>query len=228
VGIGDSYMTAQDSTGQGFMDVYATLLKQRTGKTIELTYLADNQNTTTRVLQNLRHSSASNVDYITPISKADIIILSVGGNDSDPFGVYSKGTCSTAQALSDCLAAYSPNFSSNYDAIFNEVAKIRDGKPTTIRATSMDNPFVGWSESPTPTFGVDFFAQVADAETAAICAAATAHAAKCVDYLHIFGGADGKSDTAKYLNTDHSHPGDLGIQVIASELLKSGTDELTG
>lgn len=128
--------------------------------------------------------------------------------------------------MANCLTSDAPTFAANYEAIFTEIAKIRAGKPTTIRATSMDNPFVGWSESPSPTFGVDFTRQIADAETASICSTAKAHGALCVDYLHIFGGPDGTVDTAKYLNPDHNHPGDLGIDVIASELIKSGIAEL--
>ena len=87
--------------------------------------------------------------------------------------------------------AYAPNFARNYEAILSEIDSLRTGRPTAIRVTSADDPFVGWSEAPSKTFGVQFYRQVAEAETKVACAAATRHGAVCVDYLHIFGGADG-------------------------------------
>ena len=154
-------------------------------------------------------------------------MISVGGNDSDPFGVYPQGTCSPSQPLPECLATYAPTFAANYDSILAEVTRLRAGKPTAIRVTSADNPFVGWSEAPSPTFGVGFYAQVAQAETDAACAAATAHEALCIDYLHIFGGADGAADPAPFLGPDHAHPGDVGIQAIGEALTHLGVPELS-
>jgi hypothetical protein len=93
--------------------------------------------------------------------------------------------------------------------------------------TSADNPFVGWAQAPSPTFGMDFFAQVAAAETATACGVAKKHGAKCIDYLHVFSGKNGLADTSKYLDPDHNHPGDVGIKVIADLLSLSGTPELS-
>jgi hypothetical protein len=140
--------------------------------------------------------------------------------------VYPDGTCTPSQPASDCLNAYSPTFAANYEVILSEIEDLRDGQPTAIRVTSADNPFVGWSEAPNATFGVDFYAQVAAAQTQAACGAATAHGGLCVDYLHIFGGPDGTADPAPFLGPDHAHPGDLGIQAIADELLRLGVPEL--
>jgi lysophospholipase L1-like esterase len=67
---------------------------------------------------------------------------------------------------------------------------------------------------------------VTEAQTAAFFAIAKKHGARTVDYLHIFSGPDGLSDPARYLATDHLHPGDLGIQVIADELIRLGVPEL--
>lgn len=91
---------------------------------------------------------------------------------------------------------------------------------------SADNPFVGLPEAPSKTFGVDFFAQVAAAETEAMCAVAKKHGAQCVDFRYIFSGKDGTSDPKRYLAADHGRPGDLGIKVVAAELLRPGFPEL--
>jgi lysophospholipase L1-like esterase len=218
LGIGDSYMSAQDSHGHTFMDVFATELESSTGAPVDLRVLTGNDATSRRVREQL----AKDAGYRAAVSEADVIVLSVGGNDTDPFGVFPKGTCSRDQPAAACLAAYDPELSHNYEAILTSIESLRAGKPTAIRVTSMDNPFVGWSEAPTPAFGRDFFAHVARAETNAIFAVAAKHGAKSVDFLRVFGGRDGTHDPARYLAPDHAHPGDLGIATIASLLTALG------
>ena len=220
--LGDSFMATQNSKGQTFVDLYAAALQGSEQRTVTVDDLSDDSNTTARLLERLRTDDSTR----SSVSNADIIVISVGGNDSDPFGVYPQGTCSPTQPLPDCLATYAPTFAANYELILTEVDSLRNGQPTAVRVTSADNPFVGWSEAPTPTFGVDFYAQVAQAETDAACAAATSHAALCVDYLHIFGGPDGTADPAPFLGPDHAHPGDVGIQAISDALAQLGLSEL--
>jgi lysophospholipase L1-like esterase len=223
VGLGDSYMSAQNSKGQSFMDLYAAQLEAKLGRSVDVTSLTADNATTASVRENL----TTDTKYRDKVANADVIVISVGGNDSDPFGVYPRGTCAPGGTPAACLKAYAPTFAGNYDAILTAVSTLRAGKPTTIRVTSLDNPFVGWSQAPTPTFGKDFYAQVAAAETDTVCALATKHGAKCVDYLHIFSGKDGLADTSKYLDPDHNHPGELGLKVIADQLVRSGTPELS-
>jgi lysophospholipase L1-like esterase len=160
------------------------------------------------------------------VAAADIVLVSVGGNDSDPFAVYPPGTCTGRQSGAACLAAYAPDFADNYEAILTEIDSLRGGRPTALRVTSADNPFVGWSEAPDKGFGVRFYRQVAEAETAAACGAGTRHHGQCVDYLHVFGGRDGTQDPAPYLADDHAHPGDRGIAAIADLLVGIGVPEL--
>lgn len=222
VGLGDSFTATQNSKGQTYLDLYATALETSEGRTVNVDDRSDDANTTARLLEHLRTDEATRA----AVSKADIIVISVGGNDSDPFAVYPDGTCVPSQPLSDCLATYAPTFTANYESILTEVDRLRTGMATAIRVTSADNPFVGWSEAPTATFGVDFYAQVAEAETQAACSTATNHGAKCLDYLHIFGGPDGTADPAPFLGPDHAHPGDAGIQAITDALLRLGVAEL--
>jgi lysophospholipase L1-like esterase len=221
LGIGDSYMSAHDSNGNSFLDAYATLLKAD-GKVLNVRQLTDNQNDTNRVLESLSQPSVGAV-----VGTSDIIVLSVGGNDVDPFGVFPPGTCSPAQALSECLAAYAPKFEANLDQIVTTIEQLRRGRPTAIRILGADNPFVGWSEAPKPDFGTAFFAQVATAETKAACDVAAKHHATCIDFLHVFSGPNATDDPAKYLADDHGHPGDLGIATIAQLLHSAGLAELS-
>ncbi len=222
VGLGDSYMSAQNAKGESFMDVYAAELEKRLSRPVDLTLIASGDATSTKVMESLTSDGSTRAS----VENADVIVISVGGNDSDPFGMYPKGTCAPSQPLVACLKAYSPTLEGNYEAILASIAELRAGKPTAIRVTSMDDPFVGLPEAPSKAFARDFFAQVAEAQTEAVFAVAKKRGAKTVDYLHIFSGQDGLSDPAKYLAADHSHPGDLGIQVIADELMRLGIPEL--
>lgn len=222
VGLGDSFTATQNSKGQTYLDLYAAALQTSGGRSVTVNDLSDNANTTARLLEQLRTDEATRA----AVSKADIVVISVGGNDSDPFAVYPQGTCIPSQPLSDCLATYAPTFAANYESILTEVERLRSGLATALRVTSADNPFVGWSEAPSTTFGVDFYAQVAAAETEAACSTASKHGAKCLDYLHIFGGPDGTADPAPFLGPDHAHPGDVGIQAISDALVRLGVAEL--
>ena len=205
-----SFTATQNSNGQTYLDLFAASLEESTGRTVAVSDLSDDAATTARVADRLRTGEVTR----GTVAAADIVLVSVGGNDSDPFGVYPDGTCTPTQSASDCLNVYSPTFAANYEAILSEIEDLRDGQPTAIRVTSADNPFVGWSEAPSATFGVDFYAEVAAAQTQAACGAATAHGGLCVDYLHIFGGPDGTADPAPFLGPGSRpprrprHPGD--------------------
>jgi lysophospholipase L1-like esterase len=220
LGIGDSYMSQHDSSGNSFVDAYAELLRA-SRRDVGVAQLADGQNDTPRVLHSLENPA-----IVSVVAAADIIVLSVGGNDVDPFGIFPKGSCAPSQPWRDCLAVYAPQFEANTDKILTKIEELRDGKATAIRVLGADNPFVGWHEAPTPTFGAEFFAQVARAETNAVCEVAAKHHAVCIDILSVFSGPTGTDDPAKYLDADHSHPGDLGIATIADLLMKSGLAEL--
>jgi lysophospholipase L1-like esterase len=222
VGLGDSYMSAQDAKGRSFMDVYVAALEQRLGRSVELSLVVSGDETTARLKEQL----ASDDAVKDAVRKADVIVISVGGNDTDPFGVFPKGTCTPKQPLPACLAAYSPTLADNYETILASIESLRGGKPTAVRVTSMDDPFVGMPEAPGKTFARDFFAQVTEAQTQAVFDVGKRHGARTVDYLHLFSGKDGLADPTRYLADDHAHPGDRGIQAIADLLLALGVPEL--
>jgi lysophospholipase L1-like esterase len=221
--LGDSFTKTQDSSGKTYLDLFAAELSDQTGTTVTVDDRSDDASTSDGLADRLANDAATK----EAVAAADIVLVSVGGNDSDPFGVYPPGTCAPDQAQRKCLQTYAPRFAANYHSILDAITTLRAGRPTAIRVTSADNPFVGWSEAPDPGFGVRFYRQVAEAETAAACRIAKANGALCVDYLHIFGGPDGTQDPKPYLASDHAHPGDKGIRAIADELARIGVPELS-
>jgi lysophospholipase L1-like esterase len=85
---------------------------------------------------------------------------------------------------------------------------------------------IGWDGAPTPTFGIDFYRQVADAYTSLVCDLAPTYGAKCADFLHVFNGPDGTDDAAALLEPDHLHPSQAGRERIADVLMAVGLEPL--
>ena len=217
VALGDSIVS------EGYPQLFADLIEKQTGKAVSVASFADGSNTTATVLASLRGQA----QVRTAIEGADIVTISVGGNDADPFATYPAGTCAKGGKASACLARYAPDLGVNFEAILTEIEKLRAGKPTLIRPTSDYNPFIGWDAAPTPTFGLDFYRQVEDAETDLVCALATKHGLVCADIYHAFNGSDGTTDAAPFLASDHAHPSAAGSQRIAETLLGGGLAPLT-
>jgi lysophospholipase L1-like esterase len=222
VGLGDSIIGGGGATDNSILGQLAASITSMTGRQVVITNLGDGSNPSSGLLARLRDAP----DHRDAVAAADIVVVIVGGNDGDPFGTYPPGTCAPDQPPGECLAAYAPDLAANLDAIVGEIEVIRTGRPTAIRVGSPDyNPFVGWSEAPSPTFGADFYAQVAAALTAAACEAASAHGAQCVDVFHAFNGPNGTDDAAQFLANDHAHPGPAGVRLIADEIAKFGYPE---
>jgi hypothetical protein len=170
-------MSAQNADGRSFIRLFGTQLQAKIGRPVEVNTFAEGDSTSASVVSDLRN----NPDVRAAVAKADIIVFSVGSNDVDPFGVFPKGTCAPGQAKASCLEAYAPALKGNYEAIFTELGKIGQGHLPAVRVRSVDNPFIGMADAPSPMFGGDFFAQVAEAETDAIFAVSMKHGARAVD-----------------------------------------------
>ena len=177
--------------------------------------------------ESLLHDIKTDPTLRQRIADADIVTITIGGNDSDPAGNYPDRVCDSVQAPLDCLAVYQPTFQANIDSILSEINSLADGHAQAVRVTSPDyNPFIGWSGAPSPTMGVDFYRYAARGLTAGACLAAEEHGAKCADFLLAFNGPDGTGDAAPYLQNDHLHPSAVGADLIAQIIFDLGFEEL--
>ncbi len=215
VGLGDSILTSADDDGHTLLDLYGEHLRAVTGGTVTVRNLADGSNTTQSVLDSLVAGSAA----ASAVAAAHLVVVTVGGNDADPFGHYPAGTCSPRSRPSDCLTAYAPDLSANLTRVLARVEELKPRDATLVITSPDFNPFIGWSEAPSRTFGVDFYRQVATAETALVCRLARETHARCLDLLHLLNGVDGTADAAPYLAADHAHPGAAGVKAIADALV---------
>lgn len=218
VAFGDSIATEGVADGSSYPELYAKAIEARTGRTVSVIDLAGDATTTGSVL-----AALGSVEVTKSVALADIITITAGGNDVDPFATYPAGTCAASQAAAACLAAYNPGIEARYREILTKISTLRQGRPTVIRVTSPDyNPFIGWNQAPSDTFGVDFYRQVAAAETEVVCRVAPEFGAACADFLTPFNGEDGSADAAQYLTADHAHPDMAGRQLIADTLMATG------
>lgn len=224
VGLGDSVMETGAGDRSSIIDVFAANL---TSRGVAGSVVVDNLGDPSATSDSLRIALQSDRKMQDAVGAADIVVVSVGGNDADPFATYPPGTCTSGGDAAQCLAAYAPHLAANLDAIATEIIALRGDKPIALRFMSPDyNPFVGWDQAPRASFGADFYAQVAGAETEAACGVAQRHGGQCADVFHLFNGPDGTADAATYLADDHAHPGRTGIDAAANLLTSLGVPEL--
>jgi lysophospholipase L1-like esterase len=215
-----TYVAFGDSiVGEGYPQALADLIEHETGRSVAVSSFADGAATSASLLASLRTPGP----FRDAVAGADIVTITVGGNDADPFATYPADMCAPGGNGSTCLVRYNSDLEVNYDAILTEIETLRAGRPTLIRPTSPDyNPFIGWDAAPTPDFGLTFYRQVAEAETQLICSLATTHGMVCADFYHAFNGVDGTEDAASLLAADHGHPSAAGSELIAQIIFEGG------
>lgn len=133
------------------------------------------------------------------VARADVITVSTGFND---IGVpLPMGPTEQMKPLAKVI-----------DAILDEIASLRKGKPTALRVTELYNN------------GGSGFSALTEAANQLLCDAAAAHEGVCVNVYRAFNGADGMSDPVAMglLGDDQTHPSQLGMDLIAAELVAAG------
>ena len=133
-----------------------------------------------------------------------------------------SGTCGGADNL-DCVRALGERWATNFDASLGEIEELRDGKPTAIRLVNAANIFTSEPSIATDLgleedFASDAFALNFELLTQAVCDAAEAHDAQCVDVRPILNGPDLDQPT------DENSPENM--QAIADALVETGLAEL--
>jgi lysophospholipase L1-like esterase len=226
--LGDSVAAGGEGPdGLSFGESLAVEVEKLAGRPVELLLRADPPETSASLLEKIR----TNARLRGELAGADLITVSVGGNDSDPFAAYPQGTCAVGGEPEACLAAYAPSLEPNLSAILSELVALRAGEPTAIRLTTDYNPLIGLEPSDdlpsfAPDLGLTFYRQVEDAESAAVCRVAARAGAKCVDTYRAHNGADGSQDAAAFLAEDHLHLSAAGRARITALMLEAGFDPL--
>ena len=159
------------------------------------------------------------------VASADIVIVSVGSADI----AQSARVCAPF-ASERCRASVAAAVKRSVGGILRFARRARKGKPTVIRVLGLYNtapvdPGTKWSVpgNPAATPGYQAAAlRTVNAVNAAICSAARAHDARCVELLHGFNGPSGRASPQTLLTPIQDTPNPAGQRAIAAAIVTEG------
>ena len=158
------------------------------------------------------------------VAAADVVLIATGPNESArAFDPLRHGRCGGPDGLA-CVRGLERFWERNFDAILDRIDQLRAGRPTAIRLVNAGNPFIKNPEMDhglPPGFAAGPGAAIFQALTDAVCRAAAAHHAICVDVRRIINGPPGRTHYPDEEST-RAH------QRVANALLRTGLPELTG
>jgi lysophospholipase L1-like esterase len=224
VSLGDSSATGSgDETGHGWVQRYADLVSEETGREVLVVARAENGTTTDALVAEVENSDVLREE----IGTADIVVVGAGGADLNAADdEWAAGRCSGSPCYEEVLAGYEANI----DELAAAVAELRADQPTVLRAISGPNVLTG-AEEVIPPFLADQATEVgvfvAKAQRESTCAALRAHGGECIDVLTAFNGADGTSDAyaTGLMNLEECcYPSGKGQQLMAELLMETGIE----
>jgi hypothetical protein len=196
VQFGGSWIAGEHCGGcTTFAGLWVEDIKTRTGRAVHVTDFtghnersASDEKTTSSLLSALKHDKTT----IAAVRKADIVLISDGGNDLPLIGdQLIDGSCEADGYA--CVKPLGRLWHHNFEAIVERITRLRHGRPTAIRLV-LDggaNPFLGDSDLydlVTPQVALEGGAVIVNAELKAICDAAKKHRAKCLDTRSLLTG----------------------------------------
>jgi len=224
VSLGDSTATGSgDEEGRGWVQRYADLVTEQTGREVEVAARARNGLTSDALLMAVQEDQGLRDE----IGAADLVVIGAGGADLNAGDdAWDAGTCSGTACYEPGLAAYARNIA----GVAAVVAELRADRPTVLRAVTPPNPLTG-AEDVIPPFLAGSATEVGSFQARSLrdstCAAVREKGGECVDVLTAFNGPDGTKDAyaAGLLNhEDCCYPNAAGQQLIAELLLETGME----
>lgn len=152
------------------------------------------------------------------VAAAELIVISTGANDmEDAFNSWSPTrSCGGSDGL-DCFRVVAEGWRSGFEAILSEINAIHTNNPVAIRVLTNSNEFLA-DPGLIAAFGADFGATGGAAITAlhhdALCEAAEAHGALCIDLRPVLNGP--ALTTPQDVNTQ------AAMQAVADAVLAAG------
>jgi hypothetical protein len=182
-----------DGECRPFPVLWAESLETQTGRQIEVSDFTGTQEGGSRsegkgsatLLEKVRESEPMR----DAARNADIVLIATGQNEANPgsptFDALQAGNCGPEF---QCVHQLGQMWSENFNAMLAEIDELRDGKPTAVRLVTA----AALIDSPPPPSEVLPSALWLQSEllAAAICDAAAAHDAICVDVRPLFTAAE--------------------------------------
>jgi HAMP domain-containing protein len=223
VALGDSWPEgAHCGYCETFAGRYADGLEALAGRPVDLVDLTGDAQPffqtagggTASLLRALRQDSS----FADQVATGDVIMIATGPNEGDrAFGPYAEGHCGDGFA---CVQRLEQFWLRNFNAMLDEIDRLRGDRPTAIRLVSAANFFVS---DPSATKGLppdamEFGAKYFEALNTAACDAARSHDAICVDVRPVLNGPTLDQPV------DENSP--RSMQAVADALLATGLPEL--
>jgi YVTN family beta-propeller protein len=152
--------------------------------------------------------------FRTNLASADLITVTIGNNDLAP--------CDFTPATDDACEAAIRQLEVNLKATLFVIKKLRHGRRTALRVTDYFNSAIGDPAAPPGEAFQQDFAEKLGEQNAAICSAASAAGAVCVDLIRPFNGPSGSEPANPFLMSDHTHPNAEGQGKIAKAIAAVG------
>jgi lysophospholipase L1-like esterase len=218
-GLGDSVTAGSHCDCADFVQDYAGLTRDRTGRTVSEHNLGVPGQTSVDLV-----GLVGEPETAQQLAGSDIVLVTIGANDlGDELGDWRNGSCTLT-----CFERAMPGLTANVGLVVAEIRRLRAGQPTEILVTDYWNVFRDGEVG--AAMGADY-QSLSDTVTRmanrAICAGASGAGATCVDLYAPFK-ADGSLDPTGLLAADGDHPNAAGHQVIARALAAHGWVELGG
>lgn len=217
VAFGDSWPYGAHCPCTPFPVLIAEGLEAELGAPVGFVNRTTNGGTSADLLADFR----SNESVRDDIGEAELIVVSTGANDLEPaFEAYGRGECGGADEL-DCFRAVAEEWRVNFDGMLAEIEELRAGKPTAVRILTNANEFLAdpmLLRAFGPEFGVGGGAAITAMHHDALCAAAAAHGATCIDLRPVLNGPD--FSTPQNVNTHDA------MQRVADAVIAAGLVEL--
>ena len=190
VAFGDSWPEGAHCNGcSPFPELWLKALEEQTGMEIEFfDFMGERERSTAegKMSASLLGSLQTNEETRTAVADADVILISTGPNEiGDAVEAVKTGTCGGTDGF-DCIRALGETWSTNFEQILTEIETLREGNPTAVRLVNAANPFVLYpemNEGLPPDFATTGGTLMFDLLTAAMCDAAAAHEALCIDVV---------------------------------------------
>ena len=212
VGIGDSTGDAANCQPcTSYVELYGHAAMRALHRSVETINLSQSTNLDSAGLLSLVRSDEV---FRTNLASADLITVTIGNNDLAP--------CDFTPETDHACEVAIRQLGVNLKATLLVIKKLRHGRRTALRVTDYFNAAIGDPAAPPGEAFQQDFAEKLGEQNAAICSAASATGAVCVDLVRPFNGRSGSKPANRFLMSDHTHPNAEGQRKIAQAIAAAG------
>jgi lysophospholipase L1-like esterase len=219
LGLGDSVMAGTNCGCSGLVEEYAGALARRTGRPVHVDNLGANGAVTSDLLEDLDSDERTR----SLAAQADVVVVTIGANDLIPqLQTWEESGCPAR-----CFTTAANEVGRRLTRVLRALTAARGGSSDHVLVTDYWNVFRDGKVA-LEADGVaerDWSDRVTSAANTAICRAAQAAGATCVDLVAPFKGA-GDRDPTPLLADDGDHPNAAGMKVIVDALMRATPADL--